>query len=52
MLNYEPDKKVTKEDILKLHQEGFTGEEIARTLRIPWSKVWPVIRRFKKNGTS
>ncbi len=51
MLAYEPDKKVNKEEILKLYEEGLTGEEIARTLRIPWSKVWPVIRRLK-NETS
>ena len=48
MLTYDNENKVNKEDILKLHQEGFTGEEIARTLRIPWSRVWSVVKKFKR----
>ena len=48
MLAYEPDKKVKKEEILELYQKGLTGEEIARTLRIPWSRVWSVVKKLKR----
>ena len=48
LATYEPEQKVNKEEILGLYQKGLSGEEIARTLRVPWAKIWPVIRRLKK----
>jgi len=48
MLAYEPHKKVNKEEIVKLYEKGLTGEEIARTLQIPWSRVWPIVKKLKR----
>jgi len=33
MLAYEPDKKVNKEEILKLYEKGLTGEDGLGSLR-------------------
>ena len=47
MLSYDNENKVDKEEVIKLYQKGLNAESIARTLRSPWAKVWPVIRRLK-----
>ncbi len=48
MLNYESENKVNKKEILELYEKGLSGEEIARTLRVPWSRVYRVVKKLKR----